>query len=386
MSPPGGKRRVIKKKGEVESEPKPKLTPIRKPKSAPEVKEEKPLDDEFEELESMTLPDPLLMNKNDGPTKEHEEPPESDDVKGPPEPKKVTKKPSRPVRKSKKTEPHKPSVSKPVEKVKDEAKPLKSKKEVEALLEEDEKSLNINKTLLIIGIILCGLGLVGMLGLRAGFIQSLLGDAAPYPGIGTVEPTGHIVSVVPIILGIVSIFVWGMKNNQAYYELEKSKDEPFAFEELDTEPEKTPESIEPKTQEAEVPLKDVKTPEPEHPKVDKSVEEPSELARKFAQAEDERVAECEKSLEFADITPDDAKRLRYLIPTGMTPSDFTIEVEKAEKQKKEEKEKKLRSEKDAAVLEEELAAGFADLEEEINEDDEDPEEKAMRQFEDLEDL
>jgi hypothetical protein len=432
MSPKQKKRVVIKKKGGTkdktpptakDKKPEPKTTVKPDILEKPQVKEELPLDDEFEELEAMTLPDPTLLNKGAELKEEEEkdelpelekseEPPSEpiEDVKDvePQEPEKAKDKRPRPLKKAKKKESPKsveptiqPEPVKPSEEeVKKEIKPLKSMKEVEALLDAEEKPLKISKTLLIIGIILCGLGLIGMLGLRAGFVQSLLGDAAPYPGIGTVEPTGHIVSVVPIILGLVTIFAWGLKSNPAYYELEKRKSEEFTFEETE-EPEDSPvseDSKEPPVEVKESPLEEpeppsvIEEPESEPLKVEEPeeipTEEPSALAQEYAKTEDERIAECERILGSADIEKDDEKRLRYLIATGITPDDFTTLVEKAEKKKKEEELKKLSSEQKAAVLEEELAAELAELEEELTEDegDKDMEAKILKEIEDLEGL
>ena len=98
----------------------------------------------------------------------------------------------------------------------------KSKKEETS---EETGPLEIKKTGLIIGVLLSFGGIIGVIGLRAGFIQSILGDASAYPGIGTAEPIGHIVSVIPTVLGLVMIMSWGIKNDSIYYELEKSKKE-----------------------------------------------------------------------------------------------------------------------------------------------------------------
>ena len=88
---------------------------------------------------------------------------------------------------------------------------------------------------------MCVAGVIGVIGLRLGFIQALLGDASPYPGIGSVEPTGHVVSIIPFVLGLVTIFSWGVKNEPLYIDKEKAaevddKEEAFSFEDEDEEP------------------------------------------------------------------------------------------------------------------------------------------------------
>ncbi len=278
----------------------------------------------------------------------------------------------------------------------------------------DEEPLKVGKVLLIIGLLLCAAGIIGVLGLRAGFIQSLLGDAAPYPGIGTAEPMGHIVSVIPIVMGLVTIFVWGIKNDPIYYELEKQKEETFDFEEPEeTEleetlvpvgptmdvPEEFKEPLESVDETIEKLLEDedeileegstMEGPEPELPEKKPVKKVPSKAAAAFTEAEEDRVARCEKMVTRADISPEDKKRLRYLIPTGISPSEFTQEVMKAmESKKKKESEKELSSEEKALLLEEELAEELAELEEELgsDEDDDDLEDKILQEIEDLENL
>ncbi len=276
----------------------------------------------------------------------------------------------------------------------------------------DEEPLKVGKVLLIIGLLLCAAGLIGVLGLRAGFIQSLLGDAAPYPGIGTAEPTGHIVSIIPLILGLVTIFVWGIKNDPIYYELEKQKEESFDFEKA--EKGKLEETLAPVSPIVDVPKGLKRSPEDVEEDLEKLLEDepvvpeegpikegpelpeekpvkkaPSTATAKYAKAEEERVARCEKMLAVADIYPEDKKRLRYLIPTGISPSEFTEKAMKAiESKKKKESEKDLSSDEKASMLEKELAAELAELEEELSddEDDEDIEEMILQEIEDLEDI
>ncbi|MBU4071659.1 MAG: PEF-CTERM sorting domain-containing protein, partial [Candidatus Thermoplasmatota archaeon] len=96
----------------------------------------------------------------------------------------------------------------------------------------------ISNKLLIIGTMLLATGIVGVIGLRLGFIQALLGNTDIYPGIGSVEPMGHVVSMVPFVLGLVTVAFWGIKNDPIYHEIEKAQEE--LAEEI---PEETPEDI-----------------------------------------------------------------------------------------------------------------------------------------------
>jgi hypothetical protein len=264
-------------------------------------------------------------------------------------------------------------------------------------LVEEESQLMISKKLLMIGFILCAVGLIGMAGLRAGIIQSLLGDPNPYPGIGYVEPTGHIVSVIPIVLGLLTIFVWGIRNNPVYYELEKQKEEGFDFED-ETEEKETPVPT-PALPQLSGPVKeDVKAPEkapvaiakpaPAKTRKPEAVVEVTKTAKDGP--EDERLSKCKRLLANAKILPDDRERLSLLIPSGISAKDFQNEVKNAVKKKKKIEEKALSSDDKATLLEEELAAELAELEDELtdyeDEYEDDLEEKILKEIEDLEDL
>jgi multidrug resistance efflux pump len=93
-------------------------------------------------------------------------------------------------------------------------------------------------------------------------------------------------------------------------------------------------------------------------------------------------------LAVASVLPDDRERLRLLIPSGINPHDFTEEVKNAiEKRKKKEAEKKLSADEKASLLEEELAAELAELENALEKkDDGEIEEKILKEIEDLENL
>ncbi len=274
--------------------------------------------------------------------------------------------------------------------------------------EEEEPRLKISKPLLLIGLLLCAAGLIGIAGLRTGLIQSLLGDPAAYPGIGHAEPTGHIVAILPIVVGLVTIFAWGVKNDPIYYEIEKQKEEKFLFEdglevpeELKEPLEKLEEEIEeapfvdepapPEEQELEDPPVEEPLPEEQELEPPEKVEEPGPpRAPKEVEDDEQRVARCEKMLATADISLKDRERLFLLIPTGISAVDFTNEVKTAIVKKKKKEKETLTADEKAAQLEEELAEELAELEEEldeaVDEDEGDLEEKILREIEDLEDL
>ncbi|MCK5309369.1 MAG: hypothetical protein KAJ64_01865 [Thermoplasmata archaeon] len=287
---------------------------------------------------------------------------------------------------------------------------------------EDEEietgPLEIKKTGLIIGVILSFAGVIGVIGLRQGFIQSLLGDAAPYPGIGTAEPIGHIVSIIPTILGLVMILSWGIKNDSIYYELEKiKKDDTHEEDEIE---EDEIEEFAPAEDEIEEftpvddsipsefsePLEDVPEEElDEDTEIDaldeledvldditQEIEEaPMEVPTsvKDELAEQIRTERCEKMLTTAVMLPDDKEKLKELIPTGLSAADFTEEVKKAiERRKNREEEDDVTADEKASILEDELVAELADLEDELDEDMEgdDLEDQILKEIEDLEDL
>ena len=254
------------------------------------------------------------------------------------------------------------------------------------------------------------------MGLRMGFIQSFLGDASPYPGIGTAEPMGHIVSVIPTILGLVMILSWGIKNDSIYYELEKSKEEDFDEEEDDIEEE----DIEEDEAEEFIPVKDKVPSEFSEPledipeeKLDEDMDIdtldelegvlddialdieddlPTEVPTsvKDELAEQIRVERCNKMVTSAVVLPDDKEKLKQLIPTGISAADFTEEVKKAiGRRKKREEEEDVTADEKASILEDELVAELAGLEDELDEgsdDTDDLEDQILKEIEDLENL
>ncbi|MCK4758023.1 MAG: hypothetical protein KAS67_06205 [Thermoplasmata archaeon] len=338
-------------------------------------------------------------------------------------------------------------ASKPMkERGKKKEKPVKDKKSKREMLQKlkikakAEKELDmepsgeIKYTLLIIGILMCVAGVVGVVGLRLGFIQALLGDASAYPGIGHVEPSGHIVSIIPFVIGLVTIFSWGIKNDPLYIDKEKAAEEEEAFsfeEEVDVEEETEVEKVREEPVKLKIPTADERTvrkpvkaptkrPVPK-PKlaldaakkkeiealdwIDEEIDEEAdifgeseaaldELAESLA--DDERISACNDILADAFIYDNDRKELMKLIIKGSPLDVFKKKVKEAEnKRKKAEAElKKKFDEMDAdeigQSLEDELAAELASLEEELEEDEEeeeeDLEEKILQEIDDLEDL
>ena len=241
----------------------------------------------------------------------------------------------------------------------------KKRKEEELLnleeLDMEPENGNIKYTLLIIGILLCVIGVVGVIGLRVGFVQAMLGDASPYPGIGHVEPSGHIVSIIPFVIGLVTIFSWGIKNDPLYVDKEKAAEEdgfsfekevgveeepdveeireeaeiPAVEEERERKPEKAPAKPTPTTRSRPVP-KSKPVPKPvldaEKQKeiealdwIDEEVEEEADIFGESeaalddlaeSMADDERISACNDILADAFIYDDDKKYLSLLSGPG----------------------------------------------------------------------
>jgi hypothetical protein len=220
--------------------------------------------------------------------------------------------------------------------------PKESKDEDE---EEDEEHPKIGKALLIVGILLCIAGLIGVIGLRTNVIQHILGDPHPYPGIGYVEPWGHIVSMIPFVLGFLFMLAWGIKNDPIYYEMQKRKEEEKEEEEdLKLVPMPIDQTNVPK--EFSKPLGGAEENAPEAPG---QVQPPLTIE---AEIEEEMAAKCEKMVAAANIFPEDRERLRSIIATNITYQDFVHEITNAIRRKKKE-EKKLSAKEKTALLREE---------------------------------
>jgi hypothetical protein len=73
------------------------------------------------------------------------------------------------------------------------------------------------------GVLLSLIGVAGMLALRLNYAQVyIFGDSNPYTGIGTVEPLGHMVSMIPFTLGIIFIIVWALRTKPVSKRAERS--------------------------------------------------------------------------------------------------------------------------------------------------------------------
>ena len=312
--------------------------------------------------------------------------------------------------KAKKEKPKKEKTEKPKKKKEKQAKEDKIKQAKEL----DQPTGDVKYTLLMIGVILCLAGFIGVVGLRMGFVQSLLGDAAAYPGIGSVEPMGHVVSIIPFVIGIVTIFVWGVKNEPLYIEKDKvAEEESF---DLEDEKEDIPDVPEP--------VADIAEPEevevPEEIPEEEAVDEPEDIFENIeaeldsiddigseieaedvdasldglaaSLAEDERISLCNDALAAADVYDDDRKNLMKLIILGLPVVDFRDKIDEAEAKKKKDDDKKKKEFQDMSPdekgtsLEDELAAELAILEEELDDDDEDLEDRILKEIGDLEDL
>lgn len=287
-----------------------------------------------------------------------------------------------------------------------------------------EEKPKIKHTLLIIGILFLLAGFIGVAGLRLGIIQNLLGDPDPYPGIGSVEPSGHIVSMVPFVLGLVIVLAWGIRNNPVYYELEKIKEEadeddeesddeeePDEDEESENAPEYAEEEIPPeqKPEEPEAHGPAPKpAPEPESPEEpkgmtidsipedlrDELLDSISDIEQELSkiqpaaaprekpeikkakkptvlegEAEKKRVERCNKMLSFADMSKEDKDQLSALIDTGISVHDFTQEVKEAVQKQKDRKAAEAKTaDQKAAYLEDDLVAELSSLEDELDDD------------------
>jgi ribosomal protein L40E len=204
-------------------------------------------------------------------------------------------------------------------------------------VEDDVAELKVKKGLLIVGTLMCLVGVFGVVGLRLNFIQHyIFGDPTPYPGIGYVEPSGHIVSLIPFIIGLIVLIYWGFKNDPIYHEIEKLKEEKEELEkqlgeEIPVAPPEEPPKEEPPEEElAEEPepAKYVAPPEADLP-------EPEKLE---SEEDQERIRYAERMMDKAFVLPGDRERLRFLIQTGISKKDFTQEVKKAVEKRKAEEE------------------------------------------------
>jgi len=279
--------------------------------------------------------------------------------------------------------------------------PERPEEDADAEHEEQEDAKNpetpkISKKLLIIGCLLCLAGLIGYLGLRWGIIQFLFGDSDPYPGIGHVEPSGHVVSSIPFVLGLVFVALWGIRNDPIYKEIERTKKEQEELEEEEHEP--VPQELTGPMADLEAELDDIGDLGPApgiEEEVAPSAYPPEEGPPAYEAppmdtqiAEKMRVERCETILRAVIILPDDREKLTALIRTNISVEEFTEKIKEAvNRRKKKEQEKNVTADEKAAILEDELVAELGDLETEMKDGgNEDLEEEILKEIEDLEHL
>jgi hypothetical protein len=276
---------------------------------------------------------------------------------------------------------------------------------------EEATPLKIKMTMLLIGITFAALGILGIIMLRTGIAQEMLGYSNPSPGIGPAESMAQIVSMIPLVIGMMLIGFWGIRNDPIYRQLEKLKgkspiiqpeDEEEDEEEEDEEiPEDfidAVEEIEPESEEIVELDQELEDLEVEEPLPEKKVQEilppkgpeitPASVKNQIAD-EIRRVERCEKMLSAIIVLPDDKQKLKNLIATGISLEKFTEEVKLAvARRKKKEEEKAVTAEEKASILEDELVAELVDLEDELQDDkkDKDLEDQILREIDELENL
>jgi len=257
-------------------------------------------------------------------------------------------------------------------------------------------TLKIKMTMLLIGIGLAIIGISGVIGLRTGIIQPILGYSNPSPGVGPTELMAQIVSIVPLVIGMVLIGFWGIKNDPIYNEIEKLKEDGTGISQQD-EVENLPEEfidavedlIEDESEESVEPEQDIEELKVKEllPEIGPEITSSSvkdEIAEEIQMAE-----RCEKMLRAIVILPEDKPKLRALIDSGVSVDEFTEAVKEAVHRRKEkEKQKDITANEKASILEDELVAELAELEDGLNGDNNDKEleDEILREIEDLESL
>jgi hypothetical protein len=304
----------------------------------------------------------------------------------------------------------------------------------------DEEIPQIKKTLLWAGLIFALLGTLGIVGLRLGIVQAMFGYSAA-PGIGGQETLGLIVSSAPLTIGLGIIGLWGVRNERVFQKIYGELEEQEIAEEFDDiEAEEEFETIEEVEEETEAyvetqestPVVDTLEDDmddlieavsiPEEDNSGNFLEEISELETELAAdgifmdedreetspvgeegpmitgsdlkhllAEEMRMDRCKKILSTVVVLPDDKEKLKMLISSGISPGNFSDEVNKAvERRRKKEKDREVTADEKASILEDELVAELAELEENLDkkddEDEEDLEDQILKEIEDLEDL
>jgi hypothetical protein len=222
---------------------------------------------------------------------------------------------------------------------------------------EETSPLQIKKTMLFVGIGLSMFGIFGVVGLRTGIVQLALGDSNSFPGIGSVEPMGHIVSMVPLVIGIVLIGLWGIRNDPIYNEIEKMKEEDSSIIPDEEEDEEIPEEFIDAVEDEKLESDEI-----EEEALSEAGSEITTSALKHDIAEQLRVDRCEKMLTAAVVLPGDKEKLRVLIQGGISTHEFMEKIKGATDRWKKVNEKAIPEIEVATIIENDLIAELADLE------------------------
>jgi hypothetical protein len=208
--------------------------------------------------------------------------------------------------------------------------------------EETPETLEIKMTMPLIGLALSAVGILGIIMLRLGYAQTMLGYSNTSPGMGPEESMAQIVSMIPIMIGILIIGLWGVKNDPIYKKIEKMKekkagiapDDEDAVPEEFTEPVPDSVEVEPIPKTIVEPDRELEELEVEEPLPEK-VREMTPAPIKSPTAEElKRVERCEKMLGAVKVLPDDRQKLKSLIKTGISIENFTEEIKSAVSRRK----------------------------------------------------
>lgn len=223
----------------------------------------------------------------------------------------------------------------------------------EEVANDDFSPLKIKKSMLLVGIALSLMGVFGVVGLRTGVVQLMLGSSNSSPGIGSAESMGHIVSMIPLVIGFVLIGMWGIRNDPIYEEMEKLKVEDSRTKPNGEKDDEIPEEFIDAVEVEELDIEAEKILPEVGPEITTST-----LMHDIA--EQLRTDRCEKLLAAAAVLPDDMKKLRALIQSGISINEFTEEVKGAADRWKQNQEKALPE--NTTMVEKDLIAELADLE------------------------
>jgi hypothetical protein len=90
--------------------------------------------------------------------------------------------------------------------------------------EKPEKGFLAKYWMLLLGVMLCIAGIIGVVLLRTNYAQVyIFGIDDPYTGIGRVEAPGHGGAITPYVIGIILMFVWGIRAEAPVVEEEEEE-------------------------------------------------------------------------------------------------------------------------------------------------------------------